>query len=187
MVDGFMLDNMINNIIKLAKTKSNYFILVLLFGINNVQAQHLTYLGIPIDGSMADFSQKLVEKGFKQVSNENNSCGFYGKVLNDSVITFVYCTYKTKTVYSVTQVKFSKSEFDSKMYLSSMKELYRKKYESNAFYTDFDNLLKIIENGETIGYLGFSLSQNGNLFFVNIIFNDNKNLELNDKEKISDL
>lgn len=36
------------------------------------QSDHLTFKGVPIDGALADFSQKLAEKGFKQVAREGN-------------------------------------------------------------------------------------------------------------------
>ncbi len=51
----------------------------LLFAVINIMAQeHLSFKGIPIEGSMTAFCQKLKAKGFTLISRDNNITLFTG-------------------------------------------------------------------------------------------------------------
>lgn len=53
--------------------------LTVLFATINVMAQdHLSFKGIPIEGSMTEFCQKLKAKGFTSVGREKNLTLFSG-------------------------------------------------------------------------------------------------------------
>ena len=47
--------------------------LTVLFAVIDIMAQeHLSFKGIPIEGSMTEFCQKLKSKGFTSIGRENN-------------------------------------------------------------------------------------------------------------------
>ena len=51
----------------------------MLFAVINIMAQeHLSFKGIPIEGSMTAFCQKLKAKGFTQMGRDNNVTMFTG-------------------------------------------------------------------------------------------------------------
>ena len=53
--------------------------LTLLFAAINVMPQeHLSFKGVPIEGSMTEFCQKLKAKGFTSIGRENNITLFSG-------------------------------------------------------------------------------------------------------------
>lgn len=53
--------------------------LTVLFAAINIMAQeHLSFKGIPIEGSMTEFCQKLRAKGFISIGQENNITLFSG-------------------------------------------------------------------------------------------------------------
>ena len=53
--------------------------LTVLFAAIDIMAQeHLSFKGIPIEGSMTEFCQKLKSKGFTSIGRENNITLFSG-------------------------------------------------------------------------------------------------------------
>lgn len=56
----------------------------MLFAVINIMAQeHLSFKGIPIEGSMTAFCQKLKAKGFTQMGRDNNVTMFTGDLQAD--------------------------------------------------------------------------------------------------------
>ena len=51
---------------------------VLLAAINVLAQEHLSFKGVPIEGSMTEFCQKLKAKGFTSIGRENNITLFSG-------------------------------------------------------------------------------------------------------------
>ena len=51
---------------------------VFLAAINIMAQEHLSFKGIPIEGSMTEFCQKLKTKGFTSIGQENNISLFTG-------------------------------------------------------------------------------------------------------------
>lgn len=51
---------------------------LVLAAINLLAQEHLSFKGIPIEGSMTDFCQKLKAKGFTSIGSENNITLFSG-------------------------------------------------------------------------------------------------------------
>lgn len=55
----------------------------------NAQEQHMKFMGIPIEGTVSDFSSKIVSKGF-ELKWSGNGCNVYkGSFLNEDVTVFV--------------------------------------------------------------------------------------------------
>lgn len=80
-------------------------LIVVLFCFMAVSAQtHLKFMGIPINGHINTFSQKLIAKGFKQLpANQQlpDSRLFQGTFSGESAYLLVGYSPKTKTVYYV--------------------------------------------------------------------------------------
>lgn len=98
-----------------------FFVIMLSLTIN---AQHLKFMGIPIDGNINTFASKLASKGFS-VSQKNKNAGvglriLKGRFYDRTVELWIEYTPSTKTVYCV-QVLF---DHDSKTSCESlMKEI----------------------------------------------------------------
>ena len=58
--------------------KTLFILTALLTSINLMAQEHLSFKGIPIEGSMNSFCQKLKEKGFTKVGTDNNFTMFVG-------------------------------------------------------------------------------------------------------------
>ena len=59
--------------------KKIFTILAMLFAVINIMAQeHLSFKGIPIEGSITTFCQKLKTKGFTSIGRDNNITMFTG-------------------------------------------------------------------------------------------------------------
>ena len=58
-------------------------LIVLFIAINIMAQEHLTFKGIPIEGSMTEFCQKLKTKGFISMGHENNITLFTGHLNQD--------------------------------------------------------------------------------------------------------
>lgn len=83
--------------------------LTMLFAVINIMAQeHLSFQGIPIEGSMMAFCQKLKAKGFTQIGRDNNMTMFTGDFTGRQASVGVGATDDGKSVYSVA-VAFDKS------------------------------------------------------------------------------
>ena len=69
----------------------------------NAQTDHFKFMGIPIDGNVSSFCQKLKEKGFsKDKEDAPNAYCFTGKFYGEDANVQVDYTHDSHTVYSVT-------------------------------------------------------------------------------------
>lgn len=67
--------------------------LTMLFAVINIMAQeHLSFMGIPIEGSMTTFCQKLKAKGFNSVGSVDNIQSFTGNFTGRTATVFVKAT-----------------------------------------------------------------------------------------------
>lgn len=84
--------------------------LTVLFAAIDIMAQeHLSFKGIPIEGSMTDFCQKLKTKGFTSIGRENNITLFSGDFTGREATVGVTATDDGKNVFAVV-VLFDPSE-----------------------------------------------------------------------------
>lgn len=73
--------------------------LTVLFATIDIMAQeHLSFKGIPIEGSMTEFCQKLKSKGFTSISRENNITLFSGDFTGRQATVGVTATGDGKNV-----------------------------------------------------------------------------------------
>lgn len=68
----------LKNIVNMRKKLTIILLLLLICG--NLMAQHISFMGIQMDGTLEEFSQKLETRGFKKVtknSMKGNFAGYY--------------------------------------------------------------------------------------------------------------
>lgn len=81
-------------------------ILFVLFsiGVNAQQESHLEFKGIPITGTLDNMLNKLQERGYELVYEEENAAALEGNFANENCKLHVYGTPKTKVVYRIVVV-----------------------------------------------------------------------------------
>lgn len=104
------------------------FAIISIVGIAQNTTEHLSYMGIPITGTITQFQTKLQAKRCSLDKQTSNSLGvgcraFKGNFIGNKVTIFVYYDEKTKVVYRVKSVisKISESIADQKYeYIKNM-------------------------------------------------------------------
>lgn len=71
------------------------------FALSGAAQEHLSFKGIPIEGSMVSFCQKLKDKGFTQTDREKNITFFKGDFTGRDATVAVGATYNGQDVFSV--------------------------------------------------------------------------------------
>ncbi len=110
--------------------KKAIIIFALLLGfINLIGQEHLSFKGIPIEGSMNEFCQKLKAKGFTSIGSENNLAIFKGDFTGRNATIGVSATDDGKSVYGI-DVTFKASQEWSALVdiYGYYKDLYTRKY-----------------------------------------------------------
>lgn len=141
--------------------KYNLLLLILFISITCVAQRHLSFMGIPIDGTISSFEIKLKAKGVMPDKEINNSLPYGERVYKGIYIgrkcnIKVRYTGKTKTVYGI-EIGFS-DENQSRVnsFESDFVEGVKKKYK-DSHRIDEDNLLdKTIYVYKTKGIDNFS-------------------------------
>ena len=113
-------------------------------------AKHLEFMGIPINGSITSFQNKLLAKGCS-VSKENKLLptgirGFHGLFAGKDCDIYVWYNPRTKIVYSVRAVAYCGSTIENAQNVFNyFKNLLTKKYEDMALTSD---MLEDSDNSE---------------------------------------
>ncbi|MDE6569670.1 MAG: hypothetical protein K2K43_03495 [Alistipes sp.] len=110
--------------------KKLFVTLTLLFAAINVMAQeHLSFKGIPIEGSMTAFCQKLKAKGFTFIGQENNTSLFSGDFTGRKATVGVAATDDGKNVFIVAVIFDASGEWNTLVNTYNYyKDLYIRKY-----------------------------------------------------------
>lgn len=105
-------------------------ILVLFFvAISVVAQEHLSFKGIPIEGSMTTFCQKLKAKGFTSIGRDNNVRMFSGDFTGRKAMVGVGATDDGTKVHSVVVLFDPSGEWNNLVNTYDYyKELYTRKY-----------------------------------------------------------
>ena len=69
--------------------------------INTMAQEHLSFKGIPIEGSMTEFCQKLKTKGFTQLGRDNNVTTFTGDFTGRQATVGVGKAFTLLSLYSM--------------------------------------------------------------------------------------
>lgn len=102
---------------------------VLLTAISITAQEHLSFKGIPIEGSMTEFCQKLRTKGFSQIGRENNLTLFSGDFTGRKATVGVSATDDGKNVFAVVVFFDPSGEWNTLVNTYDYyKDLYTRKY-----------------------------------------------------------
>ena len=106
------------------------FTLTMLFATVNLMAQeHLTFKGIPLEGSITEFCKKLEAKGFTSLGAENNIEVFIGDFTGRQTTIGVAATDNGKNVFSVVVFFDASKEWNILVNTYNYyKDLYTRKY-----------------------------------------------------------
>lgn len=110
--------------------KKIVLLLLIVFAALSAAAQeHLSFKGIPIEGSMASFCQKLQAKGFSKLNSDKNITLFAGDFTGRQATVGVVASDDGKNVHSVVVIFDSSSEWKKLVdTYDYYKELYTLKY-----------------------------------------------------------
>lgn len=114
-------------------------------------SQHLTFLGIPINGPIATFQKKLIAKGFKY--DQDNSRAFEepirffnGKYAGEDALLIVQYIRNPNLVYSVCVTISKSTESEVINLYNHFKSNLEEKYNTEAIYYE-DKAFLIVGNG----------------------------------------
>lgn len=99
--------------------------LTVLFAVIDIMAQeHLSFKGIPIEGSMTEFCQKLKSKGFTSIGRENNITLFSGDFTGRQATVGVTATDDGKNVFAVVVLFDPSGEWNTLVNTSTIIRIY---------------------------------------------------------------
>jgi hypothetical protein len=115
------------------KTKLLITVILLLTIVSFAQSQttqHLTFKGIPIDGTLSEFVSKMKQNGFKEGGSEPDYASFSGDFASYEGCNVVVSTLKGKDIVSNVKVNFPKQDTWSSLASNyfNIKELLTEKY-----------------------------------------------------------
>ena len=179
----------------------------LLFAVTNIMAQeHLSFKGIPIEGSMTAFCQKLKAKGFTSIGQDNSITLFSGDFTGRQATVGVVATDDGKSVHSIVVIFEESSEWNTLVNTYDYyKGLYTRKYgnpsacrEHNPSHTD-SNISLMYELGQgtvtyasvwnaTGGTIELSIEKAGHSNGIVIIrYRDSQNIETKIQNDLDDI
>lgn len=174
---------------------SFFVMLVLTLGVM-AQTQHMKFMGIPLNGTISAFHQKLVAKGCKHDVEVSNAVGagsriFTGTFFGEKADIHIYYNAKTKVVYRAKACIERSSEDDIFRKYNEVKSALEEKYpnayiskgeyegnESVHFYTDLGNIDLYVTKYDNV-----YLTQ----YFLHIDYYDDVNYKKNENSKMNDL
>ena len=110
------------------------FMVITLTSYAQSASEHLTFKGIPIEGSMTEFCQKLKSKGFTSIGSENNLALFMGDFTGRNATIGVTATDDGKSVFAVAVLFDPSGEWNTLVNTYDYyKDLYTRKYGTQLF------------------------------------------------------
>ncbi len=188
--------------------KKFFITLALFFAVINIMAQeHLSFKGIPIEGSMTTFCQKLKAKGFTSISRDKNITFFSGDFTGRKATVGVTATDDGKNVFAVFVFFDSSGEWNTLVNTYDYyKELYTRKYgeptnskEENPALTDSNTaLMAEVYQGTVVygsvwevagGDIQLSIEKSTELYegMVMIRYRDSQNIETKIQNDLDDI
>lgn len=170
------------------------------------QTQHLKFMGIPLNGSIQNFQQKLALKGFRPntLFNKTYPTGgraFKGVFSGKDADVYVYYNPKTKVVYRAKAViEANNSTFADNLY-NTMKEGLFSKYENNSYFTtgEFEGHESITfsvistknHDQSHLGWIGLYVTKSEYSWdernFIHVDYEDRANTDKNEMNNSDDL
>ena len=169
-----------------------------------VAQEHLSFKGIPIEGSMTEFCQKLKTKGFTSLGRENNISLFTGDFTGRNATIGVTATDDGKNVFAVVVLFESSEEWKTLVNTYEYyKDLYTRKYgkpeiskENNPAHSDSNTaLMSAVHQGQVVygsmwevtgGDIQLSIEKADGIYegMVMIRYRDSQNVETKIKKDL---
>ncbi len=180
----------------------------LFFIVINVMGQdHLSFKGIPIEGSMTSFCKKLKAKGFTPINSDNNLTLFTGIFTGRNATVGVTATENGKDVFSVVVIFDPSNEWNTLVNTYEYyKDLYIRKYgnpsiskEDNPSHSNSNiSLMSELQHGTVVyhsiwevtgGYIHLSIEKSSKVYEGNvmIIYMDSQNAEIKIQNDLEDI
>ena len=184
---------------KLNTTKVKYFLFFIFLNLTlSVWADHMSFMGIPINGPISTFQTGLINKGFKFLQKDEDGRMYKGKFYGESVELYVSYDQKIKSVYSVLvifpEMHLTTARAFYDRLFSSMSEKY--KFDQEDKHTQYalgGNELRssyfkyINQQEEIIGIIELSEDSKYNDYWCTLGYYDLDNLNKRTKSKNDDL
>ena len=181
--------------------KKDLYILLLFFVCSaNAQNSHLMFMGIPIDGSIDIFQNKLEEKGFKQMpcheAYPQNTKVFEGFFSGELSTIFVWYNPHTKTVYRTKAMITRESKdligqlleiMENKLVLKYGDDHLIKMPVKDDFGHEFTQYSRFFDNGSIDLFVSSTGYSSQNTFFLQVDYKDKDNSNKNIKDEVDDL
>ena len=182
--------------------------LTVLFAVIDIMAQeHLSFKGIPIEGSMTEFCQKLKSKGFTSIGRENNITLFSGDFTGRQATVGVTATDDGKNVFAVVVLFDPSGEWNTLVNTYDYyKDLYTRKYgkptiskENNPAHLDSNTALMAEVHQGTVVYgsawevtggdIQLSIEKSSGVYegMVMIRYRDSQNVEAKIQNDLDDI
>lgn len=187
----------------------NFFVtLIMLFIAVNIMAQeHLSFKGVPIEGSMTDFCQKLKTKGLIFIERENNIALFSGDFTGRNATIGVTATDDGKNVLGLIVFFDPSGEWNTLVNTYDYyKNLYTRKYgeptasrEKNPAHSDSNTALMAEVYQGTVAYssvwevaggdIQLSIGKSSGVYegMVMIRYRDSQNVETKIQNDLNDI
>ena len=180
----------------------------MLFAVISLMAQeHLSFKGIPIEGSMTAFCQKLKAKGFTSICSENNLTLFTGDFTGRNATVGVTATDDGKDVFAVVVLFDPSGEWNALINTYDYyKDLYTRKYgkpsiskEKNPALSDSNTALMAEVHQGTVVYgsawevtggdIQLSIEKSSGVYkgMVMIRYRDSQNVEAKIQNDLNDI
>ena len=180
----------------------------MLFAVISLMAQeHLSFKGIPIEGSMTAFCQKLKAKGFTTIGSENNLTLFTGDFTGRNATVGVTATDDGKDVFAVVVLFDPSGEWNALINTYDYyKDLYTRKYgkpsiskEKNPALSDSNTALMAEVHQGTVVYgsawevtggdIQLSIEKSSGVYkgMVMIRYRDSQNVEAKIQNDLNDI
>lgn len=187
----------------------NFFVaLFLIFASACITAQeHLSFKGVPIEGSMSDFTKKLTSKGLKFIGREGNITAFTGDFTGRKATIGVTATDDGENVFGVVVIFESAKEWKTLVNTYDYyKDLYTRKYgkptvsqEYNPARTDYNTSLMLELHNGTVEYSSVWEVTGGEIKLsitnadtigegmVTILYRDSQNVDVKVQNDLNDI
>lgn len=180
----------------------------MLFAVISIKAQeHLSFKGIPIEGSLTAFCQKLKAKGFTSIGRDNNLMLFSGDFTGRNATVGVTATDDGKDVFAVVVLFDPSGEWNTLVNTYDYyKDLYTRKYgkpsiskEKNPTHSDSNiALMAEVYQGTVVygsawettgGDIQLSIEKSSGVYegMVIIRYRDSQNIETKIQNDLDDI
>jgi hypothetical protein len=170
----------------------SFFVMLVLTLGAMAQTQHMKFMGIPLNGSISAFHQKLVAKGCKHDVELSKvvdvGCrAFTGTFIGEKASIFVYYNAKTKVVYRAKAVIYRSSEDMIIQQYDEVKSALEERYPDAYMVKDEDDEYEVMHFYTDQGWIdlyvnkydGYSETSYG----LHIDYYDDVNFKKNEKSK----